>query len=208
MNKEAPRDEELILRIRSGGSGAKDAMEILLTRYKDFVKSRTQPYFLTGADRDDIIQEGMIGLYKAILSYDEKKESSFRGFADICIRRQILTAVKNSTRLKHYPLNSSVSLNSTMQEEEDRETSLMDLLTTNSIVNPEEIYISKENRRHIEEEIVNRLSGLEQKVLSLYLSGMDYREIASVLGKPSKSIDNALQRIRRKVSDIVFGSGR
>lgn len=194
-------DEELIEQIRAESS---EAMEALLTRYKDFVRSRTHSYFLIGADRDDIIQEGMIGLYKAILGYNENRESSFKSFADICIRRQIITAVKNSTRLKHYPLNSSVSLNKTVQEEgDDRETSLMDLLTTTSIVNPEDIYIGKENRRQIEDEIIQRLSPLEQQVLSLYLSGLDYHQIADILDKPSKSIDNALQRIRHKVSDII-----
>jgi len=195
------QDEDLILSIREGDN---TAMEVLMARYKDFVKSRTHSYFLIGADRDDIIQEGMIGLYKAILGYDAEKESSFRSFADICIRRQILTAVKNSTRLKHFPLNSSVSLNRTVQEEgDDRETMLMDLLTTTSIVNPEEIYIGKEEREHMEEMIIEKLSPMEQQVLSLHLSGLDYHKIASILDKPSKSIDNALQRIRHKVSDIV-----
>lgn len=200
-NYEALQDEELLASIRNGNDAA---VEVLMTRYKDFVKSRTYSYFLIGADRDDIIQEGMIGLYKAILSYDDEKESSFKSFADICIRRQILTAVKNSTRLKHFPLNSSVSLNRTIQEEgDDRETILMDLLTSTSIVNPEEIYIGKEDRENMEETIVERLSSMEQQVLSLYLSGLDYHRIAEVLDKPSKSIDNALQRIRHKVSEIV-----
>ena len=160
-------DEELIQLTRgSDAEQRKTAMEALLSRYKEFVKLRTHSYFMIGADRDDLIQEGMIGLYKAILSFDPSKESSFRSFADICVRRQILTAVKNASRLKHYPLNSSVSLNSTVKVEEgdDQEISLMDMMASSRIVNPEVIYVSREEKRRIEKE--KKLA--EEKALSRF----------------------------------------
>ncbi len=131
----AKSDEELIaLACRQDA----DAMSTLLERYKDFVRIKARPYFLIGADRDDVIQEGMIGLYKAIRSYEPDKHTSFRSFADLCVTRQIITAVKNSTRQKHAPLNMYVSLNKTINEEDEKETSILDLITANEIVNPEE----------------------------------------------------------------------
>ena len=193
MQKNKESDEALVLKTREGSTEEKRAaMEELLTRYKEFARQRTHSYFLIGADRDDVIQEGMIGLYKAILSFDPEKESSFRTFADICIRRQILTAVKNASRMKHYPLNSSISLNSTITEEgEEQEVSFMDMLAASSIVNPENIYISKEEKQRIETEISAKLSPLEWEVLALTMDGLDYQKIAVILDRPPKSIDNA-----------------
>ena len=199
-------DEELIqLTRRSDAEQRKTAMEALLSRYKEFVKLRTHSYFMIGADRDDLIQEGMIGLYKAILSFDPSKESSFRSFADICVRRQILTAVKNASRLKHYPLNSSVSLNSTVKVEEgdDQEISLMDMMASSRIVNPEVIYVSREEKRRIEKEIAVSLSPLEREVLDMVMEGLDYQTIARILDRPPKSVDNALQRARNKTLRII-----
>ena len=199
-------DEELIQLTRgSDAEQRKTAMEALLSRYKEFVKLRTHSYFMIGADRDDLIQEGMIGLYKAILSFDPSKESSFRSFADICVRRQILTAVKNASRLKHYPLNSSVSLNSTVKVEEgdDQEISLMDMMASSRIVNPEVIYVSREEKRRIEKEIAVSLSPLEREVLDMVMEGLDYQTIARILDRPPKSVDNALQRARNKTLRII-----
>ena len=199
-------DEELIQLTRgSDAEQRKTAMEALLSRYKEFVKLRTHAYFMIGADRDDLIQEGMIGLYKAILSFDPSKESSFRSFADICVRRQILTAVKNASRLKHYPLNSSVSLNSTVKVEEgdDQEISLMDMMASSRIVNPEVIYVSREEKRRIEKEIAVSLSPLEREVLDMVMEGLDYQTIARILDRPPKSVDNALQRARNKTLRII-----
>ena len=199
-------DEELIQLTRGEeGKLQREAMDTLLSRYKEFVKTRTLPYFMMGADKDDLIQEGMIGLYKAILGFDEGKDSSFKTFADLCIRRQILTAVKLSTRMKHYPLNSSISLNSTVQQEdqEDQEMTLMDQLAADVHLNPENIYISREERAHLEAQILESLSALELKVLGLYISGLNYHEIAKALNRPDKSIDNALQRARKKANEIL-----
>ena len=199
-------DEELIQFTRSEDAKLqRDAMDALLSRYKEFVKTRTLPYFMMGADKDDLIQEGMIGLYKAILSFDEGKDSSFKTFADLCIRRQILTAVKLSTRMKHYPLNSSISLNSTVQSEdqEDQEMTLMDQLAADVHLNPENLYIGREERVQLEASILQRLSALELKVLGLYISGLNYHEIAKALHRPDKSIDNALQRDRKKANEIL-----
>lgn len=180
-----------------------DAMSTLLERYKDFVRIKARPYFLIGADRDDVIQEGMIGLYKAIRSYEPDKHTSFRSFADLCVTRQIITAVKNSTRQKHAPLNMYVSLNKTVNEEDEKETSILDLLTAKEIVNPEEILIGQEDLAEMQRKMDKRLSGMEKKVLTYYLEGLDYQQIAITMGKNSKSIDNALQRIKHKVEGIL-----
>ena len=198
-------DENLVKEIQTEGPAAsRKALEELFNRYKDFIRSRTHSYFLIGADRDDLIQEGMIGLYKAVLDYDPSRDASFRSFADICVRRQILTAVRNANRLKHYPLNSSISLNSTVQDDgEEQEYTLMDVLADTRIVDPEMIYISAEEKHRIETLIVDTLSSLEKQVFDLYVEGLDYQQIARVLERPPKSIDNALQRARHKVSGIA-----
>ena len=198
-------DENLVREIQTEGPAeSRKALEELFNRYKDFIRTRTHSYFLIGADRDDLIQEGMIGLYKAVLDYDPSHDASFRSFADICVRRQILTAVRNANRLKHYPLNSSISLNSTVQDDgEEQEYTLMDVLADTRIVDPEMIYISAEEKHRIENQIVDTLSSLEKQVLDLYIEGLDYQQIARVLERPPKSIDNALQRARHKVSGIA-----
>lgn len=193
-------DEELVENIRTGDLFA---MEFLMNKYKDFVRVKTRPYFLIGADRDDILQEGMIGLYKAVRDYNPNKEASFRSFADICVTRQIITAVKASNRQKHMPLNSYVSLNRPMYEEDNERSTFLDLMATSKIVNPEEIFIGQENVHNIEEIISKKLSKLEKKVLFLYLEGKSYQDIASEMDKPLKSIDNALQRVKHKLEELI-----
>ncbi len=180
--------------------GDKDAAEYLLAKYKNLVRARAKQYFMAGADRDDIMQEGMIGLFKAIRDFDPTKQASFRGFAEICIRRQIITAVKTASRRKHTPLNSYISLSMPVYEDESERT-LVDMLAERESVDPEEMFLRREKAEAMEAEINQKLSGLEQTVLSLYLGGMNYQEIAVELGRTSKSIDNALQRIKRKLSE-------
>ncbi len=180
--------------------GDKDAAEYLLAKYKNLVRARAKQYFMAGADRDDIMQEGMIGLFKAIRDFDPTKQASFRGFAEICIRRQIITAVKTASRRKHTPLNSYISLSMPVYEDESERT-LVDMLAERESVDPEEMFLRREKAEAMEAEINQKLSGLEQTVLSLYLGGMNYQEIAIELGRTPKSIDNALQRIKRKLSE-------
>ena len=180
--------------------GDKDAAEYLLAKYKNLVRARAKQYFMAGADRDDIMQEGMIGLFKAIRDFDPTKQASFRGFAEICIRRQIITAVKTASRRKHTPLNSYISLSMPVYEDESERT-LVDMLAERESVDPEEMFLRREKAEAMEAEINQKLSGLEQTVLSLYLGGMNYQEIAIKLGRTPKSIDNALQRIKRKLSE-------
>lgn len=178
-------------------------MDLLLERYKDLVRVKTRPYFLLGADRADLIQEGMIGLYKAIMAYQSDKETAFRSFADLCINRQILTAVKNATRLKHLPLNSYVSLNKTLNDDEEKETTMMDILAAPQEDSPEDTLIGKEEIKLLQKQIDKHCSQFERRVLSLYLQGYDYHQIAKAMGKTPKSIDNALQRIKKKVQQIA-----
>ena len=178
--------------------GDKLATEHLLAKYKNLVRARAKDYFLAGADREDLVQEGMIGLFKAIRDFDITKQASFLGFAEVCVKRQLITAVKTATRQKHMPLNSYVSLNQPVYEDETERT-LVDMLAERESVDPEEMFLRREKAEAMETEIAQKLSSLEQSVLSLYLSGMNYQEIAVELGRPPKSIDNALQRIKRKL---------
>ena len=196
-------DEEVIEIVRQGGRDGADAVDLLLERYKDLVRVKTRPYFLLGADRADLIQEGMIGLYKAIMDYQSDKETAFRSFADLCINRQILTAVKNATRLKHLPLNSYVSLNKTLNDDEEKETTMMDILAAPQEDSPEDTLIGKEEIKLLQKQIDKHCSQFERRVLSLYLQGYDYHQIAKAMGKTPKSIDNALQRIKKKVQQIA-----
>lgn len=177
-----------------------NATEILVERYKYMVKKRAHTYFIIGADNDDIIQEGMIGLFKAIKCYDSNKDSSFKTFADMCIRRQIMTAVKASTRQKHIPLNSSVSFDRQVFEE-DSDKEAYDIMEVDNGQNPEEIFIKEEELQYMRDKIELLLSSFERRVLKLYLSGRSYQEIGRLLGKSEKSIDNALQRLKRKLDD-------
>ena len=182
--------------------GDTHAEEYLLNKYKNFVRSKARSYFLIGADHEDIVQEGMIGLYKSIRDYKPEKLSSFRAFAELCITRQIITAIKTATRQKHIPLNSYISLNKPLYDEESDRT-LMDVIMEGKVSNPEEIIINREDLTNINEKIKEVLSGLEQEVLSAYLDGKSYQEIAESLGRHVKSIDNALQRVKRKLEKYL-----
>ena len=175
-----------------------EALEYLLNKYKNFVRSRARSYFLIGADHEDIVQEGMIGLYKAIRDYREDRLSSFRAFAELCITRQIITAIKTATRQKHIPLNSYVSLNRPIYEE-DSDRTLLDVITEDAPSNPEEMLIDREDLSVIEGRIGQMLSDLEKEVLIRYVEGKSYVEISEEMNRHVKSIDNALQRIKRKL---------
>ncbi|CFX04117.1 RNA polymerase sigma-H factor [Syntrophomonas zehnderi OL-4] len=192
-------DEEIV---ELAQQGDQFAIEYLVDKYKNFVRAKARSYFLIGADREDIIQEGMIGLFKAIRDYNGDKLTSFRAFAELCITRQIITAIKTATRQKHIPLNSYISLNKPVYDEESDRT-LMDIITTNKITNPEEIIISREEFVFIEKKMGEILSTLEWKVLMAYLEGKSYQEIAVELKRHVKSIDNALQRVKRKLEKYL-----
>ena len=174
------------------------ALEYLLNKYKNFVRTKARSYFLIGADHEDIVQEGMLGLYKAIRDYREEKLSSFRAFAELCITRQIITAIKTATRQKHIPLNSYISLNKPIYEE-DSDRTLLDVITEEGLSDPEEMMIDREDLSFIEGRIGQMMSDLEKEVLIRYMEGKSYVEIAEEMGRHVKSIDNALQRIKRKL---------
>ncbi|NLK21203.1 MAG: RNA polymerase sporulation sigma factor SigH [Epulopiscium sp.] len=193
-------DEEIIYLIRGGDT---IAMDYLINKYKNFVRAKSRTYFLIGADREDIIQEGMIGLYKAIRDYQEEKISSFRAFAELCITRQIITAIKAATRQKHMPLNSYISLHKPIFDEESERITLMDVIVGGKVANPEELLISQENLSVIEQRMGEVLSNLECQVLSFYLQGKAYYEIANKMGRDIKSIDNALQRVKKKLEKLL-----
>jgi RNA polymerase sporulation-specific sigma factor len=192
-------DEEIVDLAQQGDQFA---IEFLVDKYKNFVRAKARSYFLIGADKEDIIQEGMIGLFKAIRDYRLDKLTSFRAFAELCITRQIITAIKTATRQKHIPLNSYVSLNKPIYDEESDRT-LIDILSTNKITNPEDIIISREEFIFIEKKMGEILSSLEWKVLMAYLEGKSYQEIAAELKRHVKSIDNALQRVKRKLEKYL-----
>ena len=188
-------DEEIVELAREGHT---DAQEFLINKYKNFVRAKARSYFLIGADKEDIIQEGMIGLYKAIRDFRADKLSSFRAFSELCITRQIITAIKTATRQKHIPLNSYVSLNKPIYDE-DSDRTLLDVISGTRITDPEELIISREEFDDIEAKMGEILSSLEWKVLMYYLEGKSYQEIANDLDRHVKSIDNALQRVKRKL---------
>jgi RNA polymerase sporulation-specific sigma factor len=188
-------DETIVEAAREGDDSAQ---EYLINKYKNFVRAKARSYFLIGADREDIIQEGMIGLYKAIRDFRNDKLASFRAFAELCITRQIITAIKTATRQKHIPLNSYVSLNKPIYDEESDRT-LLDVLSGTKVSDPEELVISREEFVDIEHKMGEFLSDLEWKVLMSYLEGRSYQEIAKDLRRHVKSIDNALQRVKRKL---------
>jgi len=198
------RTDEEIVKICHEGSSA--AEEYLLVKYKNFVRSKARSYFLIGADHEDIVQEGMIGLYKAIRDYRPERLSSFRAFAELCVTRQIITAIKTATRQKHIPLNSYISLNKPLYDEESDRT-LMDVIMEGRVSNPEEMIINRENLGSIQNKISEVLSPLEQEVLRSYLEGKSYQEIAETLHRHVKSIDNALQRVKRKLEKSLEGQG-
>ena len=189
-------DEQLV---ELAAQGDKSAEEFILTKYKNMVRSRAKSYFILGADREDLVQEGMIGLFKAVRDFDITKHASFLGFAEICIKRQMITAIKSASRQKHKPLNTYVSLSDpgTHEGETGR---ILETMESWDAVDPEELLLRRETTEAMEAEIAKKLSTLEQTVLTLYLSGMNYTEIAKKLDRTPKSIDNALQRIKRKLS--------
>jgi RNA polymerase sporulation-specific sigma factor len=189
-------DDELVKAARNGNDAA---LEFLLEKYKNFVRIKARTYFLIGADREDLIQEGMIGLYKAIRDYNNDKQRCFRSFAEICVTRQIITAIKTATRQKHIPLNSYVSFSKPVYFEEDSERTLVDFLAGQESADPMELVINGEKMKDINDSFGEILSDLETQVLQLYMDGKSYQEIAEDLKRHVKSIDNALQRVKRKM---------
>lgn len=189
-------DEELIRQMRAGD---KEIVDYLMVKYKNLVRKKANAFFLIGADNDDLIQEGMIGLFKAIRDYQEEKEVSFYHFAELCISRQMYTAMEASQRKKHAPLNSYVSLYEETNEE--GKMPLSEVLQSLTDGNPEDLVIDRENVLAFQEKINERLSKMERQVLVLTLQGLDYQQIAEIMEKPAKSIDNALQRIKGKLRD-------
>lgn len=193
------KDEEIV---KLASLGDKSALDYILDKYKGLVKVKARAYFIIGADKEDIIQEGMIGLYKSIRDYQESRETSFKVFAELCITRQMITAIKSATRQKHIPLNSYISLNKPVYDGESEKTYL-DTIASLKSLNPEELFIGKESKSFIEKHINRTLTKLECKVLELYLQGKNYTEISSIVQKPEKSIDNALQRVKRKLEKFL-----
>ncbi|MDQ3963488.1 MAG: RNA polymerase sporulation sigma factor SigH [Actinomycetota bacterium] len=196
-------DEDLVERARTG---SEQAIETLLHRYRHYARAKARTYFLAGADREDIVQEGMIGLFKAIRDFRADRNAAFRAFAELCITRQIITAIKTATRQKHIPLNSYVSLNKQSAGDDDESRSLGDVLTSAEVLDPAELLISAEEIASIKESMGRLLSELESEVLRLYMDGKSYQEIADMLGRHVKSIDNALQRIKRKLEQHLVGT--
>lgn len=192
------RCDELTL-IAAAQQGDEAASSALVSRYRGFVRCKARSYFLAGADRDDVVQEGMIGLYKAIRDYDPSRQASFRSFAELCITRQLITAIKSATRQKHSPLNSYVSLSRTASMEEEGDRVLADILAAREVCDPAEIVISAWETVSIREGFLQVLSPFETEVLRLYVEGKSYQEVADTLQRGVKSIDNALQRIKRKI---------
>jgi RNA polymerase sporulation-specific sigma factor len=198
MHREAfleSADEDLINLARQGHEGA---LDVLLRRYRHYARAKARTYFLAGADKEDIVQEGMIGLFKAVRDYDARQNTAFRSFAELCITRQIISAVKSATRQKHIPLNSYVSLNKPVSREEG-DRPLGDAIVSTEVVDPADVVISAEEIATIRKSVREVLSPLETEVLRLYMDGKSYQEIADLLERHVKSIDNALQRIKRKL---------
>jgi RNA polymerase sporulation-specific sigma factor len=194
-------DEEVVDLVRENDT---DALEYLIGKYRNFVRAKARSYFLIGADREDIVQEGMIGLYKSIRDFRGDKLTSFKAFAELCITRQIITAIKTATRQKHIPLNSYVSLDKPIYDE-DSDRTLLDVICGTKVTDPEELFINREEFDDIEGKISEILSDLERQVLMLYLDGRSYQQIAVDLNRHVKSIDNALQRVKRKLERYLEG---
>lgn len=195
---ESLSDEEIV---SLANSGDKAALEFIMNKYKNLVRSKSKTYFLAGADKEDIVQEGMIGLFKAIRDYDDSKLSQFKTFAELCVKRQIITAVKTSTRQKHLPLNTYVSLSKPMYDDESDKT-VIDLFAQGEHFDPEEKILTDESYAIYQTKINDILSEFERTVLGLYVEGKSYQVIAALIGRTPKSIDNALQRIKRKLEVI------
>jgi RNA polymerase sporulation-specific sigma factor len=192
-------DEDITKLVQDGDSGA---LEYLLYKYKNFVRARARAYFLVGADREDIIQEGMIGFFKAVRDYRKDKSTSFHVFAELCITRQIITAIKTATRQKHIPLNSYVSLNKPVFDE-DSERTMIDVVSVECASSPEDLLLDREKRDYLEQKMNESLSDLEWDVLNSYLQDRSYQEIAHDLSRHVKSVDNALQRVKRKMEKMM-----
>ena len=192
-------DEELIKLVHSGD---KNALDFLIGKYNDIVSMKANKFFIIGAEKEDMVQEGMIGLYKAIKSFDVEKQNSFKTFANLCIERQLITAIKTSNRQKHIPLNSSFSLNTSAYDEND-ETSIMEILDTKLVEDPLETITKKEYFEAVESRIDKNLSTFEKKVLDFYVQGESYMNIATKLDAQVKAVDNAIQRIRKKAIKCI-----
>lgn len=193
-------DDDVIIQLIHQGNS--NGLDFLIHKYKNFVRAKARTYFLIGADKEDIVQEGMIGLYKAIRDFDSDKLSSFKAFAELCITRQIITAVKTSTRQKHIPLNSYVSLDKPVYDEESDRT-LLDIIAGSKAIDPQELLVNREKFSDMESKLSELLSELEKKSLHLYLDGRSYQEISAELNRHVKSIDNALQRVKRKFEQLI-----
>lgn len=208
LDEKQPRYEDMpdetVAEMARGFDG--DALEYLLNKYKNFVRAKARSYFLIGADREDIVQEGMIGLYKAIRDFRGSKLTTFRAFAELCVTRQIITAIKTATRQKHRPLNSYVSLNKPVYDEES-DRALIDIVASGKVSNPEEIIIGREDFSIIESKMGRLLSPLEMQVLRKYIEGKSYYEVAEELKRSVKSIDNALQRVKNKLEKLISNEG-
>ncbi len=196
QNEEFDKLDDIAL-IKMTKQGNKMALDYLLNKYTDIVNMKAGKYFIIGAEKEDIMQEGLIGLFKAIKSFDPEKQSSFKTFANLCIERQLQTAIKTSTRQKHMPLNSYLSLNLSAYDEND-DTSLIEVFDSNTVEDPLDTVTQKEYYKFIEERIDETLSEFEKQVLHRYTDGESYTEIAERLNAPVKSVDNAIQRIRKK----------
>ncbi len=194
-----PSDEELARLAQSGGKSAASAEATLLNRYHAFVRAKARSYFLVGGDEQDVVQEGMIGLFKAVRDYNGAEQMSFRGFAELCVTRQLITAVKSATRYKHGPLNTYVSFSRSVGDDDDGERVLADVLPASPQDDPAERLTSAERVRDLQAYVDDALSDLEVEVLRMYVEGRSYVEIAEILSRRTKSVDNALQRIKRKI---------
>ena len=204
MNDKAYKDktdEELILGIHDGEYT--DAVDYIMDKYKNLVRKKAGSMFILGADREDLIQEGMIGLFKAIRDYDFGRDASFSTFADLCVSRQMYSAIQASARKKHAPLNSYISIYARREDAQDESVALEDVLETNSSLIPEQHIIDQENLKLLEESIERELSPLEMQVLDLYVTGMSIKKISAVLGRDEKSTDNAMQRIKNKLKKYL-----
>ena len=199
-NFENNNDEEILLEIKNGNESA---LEFLISKYKNLVNNKVSKYFIIGAEKEDIVQEGLIGLFKAIKDYDKTKQNSFKSFASLCIERQIITAIKTSNRQKHIPLNSSLSLNTPVYEN-DEDASLMEVFNSKVAEDPLDTITKKEYYKIVGNKIDEHLSDFEKKVLTRFAAGESYVKIAEKLDSPVKSIDNAIQRIRKKASKNII----
>lgn len=201
MDKYKEMSDEQLIKLAHEGNN--QVVDYLMEKYKDFVRKKAREMYIIGGDNDDLIQEGMIGLFKAVRDYNSEKDASFFTFADLCISRQMYTAIHASNRKKHIPLNTYVSLYTGISEEDNESTVLINNVYSINDMNPEELFIDKENEGFIEEQLHENLSTFELEVADLYIAGVNYSQIAQILERTPKSVDNAIQRIRSKLSVIL-----